>query len=450
MKVILISAIPFIKTSLGLFPPVGSMAVASTLLKHGYQTVLIDVSEDTDWQKRLRAELDSDNIIAVGVSAYTSSSIQIALDSIQIVRSVSKDIAVIWGGYHASAVWHEILSEGLADVVIRASGEIAVTEVVTELAAKKKLALCDFSAIDNVAYRSGDNIVSNPVRLKVDDHNIPVLDYSLINRSNYSSMDDGRIFVYSSHGCPSRCTFCSESSHTNGLWAGFSAKRVVDDIVHYMHSYGATRIDYLDANFAADPNRVIEVCRMIIARKIDVHISANMKVRDINTIQKRAGLSLLREAGFDEIFVGGESGSDRILEYLHKGSTRAEILMACKGLYEAEIDAKFSFMHDLPAETMADSRATISLAKEMCQYSNIRQVHHIFFPFPNTVIYDALFPKDKPFSQNEWVEHTVRTTFGGSSLYAGNKDIRRYVKAEIEQLKENYPTIFRDQSVLIV
>jgi len=175
-----------------------------------------------------------------------------------------------------------------------------------------------------------------------------------------------------------------------------------------------------------------------------------MRVRDINRIYKSGGIELLKEAGFDEIFIGAESGSDRILDYLHKGSSRDEIRSACSAVGAAGIGAKVSWMHDLPGETLEDSEATISLSRELCVYDNMRQVHHIFFSFPNTPIFNDVMSGFKVSKQADWISIAGKTTFGGSSIYEGNKDIRAYAKNAVEGLKKEFPKMFIDQSPLNV
>lgn len=450
MKMILVPAVPFIQSSIGLFPPIGSIAIGSTLRKNGFDVFIVDVSTMKNWQEVLKMEIMNPDVIAVGIASYTSSSISLALEAIEIVKTNNPALPIMWGGYHASASWKEILEEGLVDLVVRSAGEVATLKILQEIAQKKRIEECDFSTIDNVAYMVNGEVHSNPVSIQLPEETVPVLDYSLIDIKKYNSMATGRVFAYSSHGCPSKCTFCSESSHTCGKWTGFSAERTVSDIKYYVEKYGATKIDFLEANFAANTKRVLEICRGIISNNLKVSISANMRVRDINRIYKNGGIGLLKEAGFDEIFIGAESGSDRILDYLHKGSSRDEIRSACSAVGAAGIGAKVSWMHDLPGETLEDSEATISLSRELCVYDNMRQVHHIFFPFPNTPIFNDVMSGFKVSKQADWVSIAGKTTFGGSSIYEGNKDIRTYAKNAVEELKKEFPKVFIDQSPLNV
>lgn len=197
-------------------------------------------------------------------------------------------------------------------------------------------------------------------------------------------------------------------------------------------------------------NKVIKVCKLLLEKNIQVHISANMRIKDILKISKKTDLKLLRDAGFDELFIGVESGSDRILEYLHKGCTCEEIYQACKLVNSAGIGAKTSFMSDLPIETIDDSIATIQLSRRLCQFSNIRQVHHIFFPFPNTLLFNSLFGEDQSIKQCDWINFTENTTFGESSFYKRHREIREYIQMEVECLKKEYQSIFCGQSLLKV
>lgn len=450
MKTIVISAIPYVKSGLGLFPPIGSLSIASTLSYNGYDVCFIDVSTNHNWEQELKNTLKSDTISAVALASYTSNSIKTALQIVDVVRKYNKQIPIIWGGYHASATWQSILEENLAEIAVKSAGEIPILKIIHQLHEHSDISNCDLSEISNIAYIKDNRIVANPLRIELDEALVPPLNYHMIDIKKYDSMDCGRVFAYSSHGCPSRCIFCSEASHTGGLWNGFSAERVVQDIQYYIKEFNASRIDYVEANFAADVNRVIAVCNLLLEKNLHVHISANMRVKDILKLSKKTDLKLLRDAGFDELFIGVESGSDRILEYLHKGCTCEEIYQACKFVNSAGIGAKVSFMSDLPIETIEDSKATMQLSRRLCQFSNIRQVHHIFFPFPNTPIFNSLFGNGQAIKQCDWIDFTQNTTFGGSSFYTGHRAIRSHIQAEVSRLKEEYPSIFCDQSPLKV
>lgn len=92
MKTIIISAIPYVKSGLGLFLPIGTLSIASTLSYNGYDVCFIDVSTNHNWEQELRNTLKSDTISAVVFATYTSSAIKIAIQIIDIIRKHDKQI----------------------------------------------------------------------------------------------------------------------------------------------------------------------------------------------------------------------------------------------------------------------------------------------------------------------------------------------------------------------
>lgn len=131
---------------------------------------------------------------------------------------------------------------------MRSAGEIPILKIIRQLQEYSDISYCDLSEIPNIAYIKDNQIVANQTQIELDEALVPPLNYHMIAIEKYDSMDCGRVFAYSSHGCPSRCIFCSESSHTDGLWNGFSAERVVQDIQYYIKEFNANRIDYVEAN----------------------------------------------------------------------------------------------------------------------------------------------------------------------------------------------------------
>jgi len=134
-----------------------------------------------NWQEVLKMEIMNPDVIAVGIASYTSSSISLALEAIEIVKKNNPALPIMWGGYHASASWKEILEEGLVDLVVRSAGEVATLKILQEIAQKKRFEECDFSTIDNVAYMVSGEAHSNPVSIQLPEETVPVLDYSLID-----------------------------------------------------------------------------------------------------------------------------------------------------------------------------------------------------------------------------------------------------------------------------
>jgi radical SAM superfamily enzyme YgiQ (UPF0313 family) len=386
-----------------------------------------------------------------GVSALTGNSIHSVLDAIELVRRRAPDLPIVWGGYHASQAFQGILAEGLADYVVRGPGEAAAVGLAAALsnpdAATRRQLLAE---VPNLVYRDGPRIVTTSYERQGDMNDLPSMDYSLIDVPRY--FVDGERFIdyVSSYGCPYACTFCAEPSHSLRRWRGLSPERVVDELVALHERYRPDRVNIQDPNFSSNPARVAAIAREMHHRGLEFNLLCDMRTRDVVRVAEKIDLVELREIGFKRIFIGVESGSDRMLKLIRKGSTTADAITACRLLDAAGIQSMTSFIHDFPQETVEDSEQTLDLATQLCQLKLNRQSHHFYTPYPMTELYGQLERQSEITemvkTQREWAN---TSTFWGSKMWPGRPEFRRRVLRRLFALHREYPHAI-DRSVLPV
>jgi hypothetical protein len=113
-------------------------------------------------------------------------------------------------------------------------------------------------------------------------------------------------------------------------------------------------------------------------------------------------LARLRKAGFRELLIGVESGSDRILKLIQKGFTRQQIIEANRKLAKAEIGSKMSWMAGFPSETKEEFYETVDLMLQLTKENPFCSLTPlgIYTPYPGTELYEncktsfgAIFPE---------------------------------------------------------
>lgn len=447
-KVILFSAVD---DELYVYMPLSIMALGTVLDKHGFDVVLLDIQVDKNWRNLLQEHLK--DALLLGVSCYTGPSITVVLDSIEIARNKAPEVPIVWGGYHATLAYRDILDESLVDYVVKGVGEYAILNLAKTLYGNLNSRLRDkeLQKIPNLVYRSMNEIHESPTERLADMNDLPSLNYNLIDVEKYfDAQKRGRPDVFkreipyiSSYGCPYACTFCGEPRFSGRLFRPLNAIRVVDEITNLWEKYSPTKVAFADPNFSSNPERVIEITEELHKRGKRVKMLVAMRAADIINIAKRIDISLLRKVGFEEVFIGVESGSDRMLKSVKKGGqTAKQVLTACRLVDAVGIQTEASFIHDLPGETEEDTDLTFQLAEELCKLSLNRQSHHFFIPFPSTEIYDSISDasaKYKGMSQREWAE---TSTFYGSTVWKGNMHLRKQILRRLLRLKEKYPRAF--------
>src|SRR5690606_3870400 len=103
-------------------------------------------------------------------------------------------------------------------------------------------------------------------------------------------------------------------------------------------------------------------------------------------------ISLLERSGCVELNLGGESGSDRLLTYMHKDVSRDQMLCSVRNLrrWGASIEPVVSWISGIPTETEEDLKKTLDIMDQMTQ-ENPRTQHQAIFiytPFPNALLSD--------------------------------------------------------------
>ncbi|HCT79604.1 MAG TPA: hypothetical protein DGG94_16750 [Micromonosporaceae bacterium] len=422
-----------------LFMPLSMMAIGTALRSIGCEIVLIDAQVEHDWKDLLRQHLPGASMF--GVSCLTGPSIHAVLDGIAIARSCAPEVPIVWGGYHASQSFMGIFDEGLADYVVRGAGESAVVRLVEVLTATPPSARLEaLAAIPNLVFRDRDAVRGNDQTRLESIELLAPLDYTLIDVERYFRDGQRTIHCISSYGCPHACTFCAEPTQSLRRWRGLSPARVVDEMFRLVDEYQPDLISFHDPNFSSNPNRVVEIVRELRRGGRRIPILCDMRARDIVRIAQMIDLKELREVGFESIFIGLESGSDRLLKLIRKGSTAADALSACRQLDRAGIRTRTSFIHDLPDENQNDSDLTFVLLEQLGALGHNQQSHHFYTPYPMTELYGqivaskGILERDK--SQREWAD---TSTYWGSKVWPGRADFRRAVLRRLYALQRKFP-----------
>jgi anaerobic magnesium-protoporphyrin IX monomethyl ester cyclase len=166
--------------------------------------------------------------------------------------------------------------------------------------------------------------------------------------------------MVSTRGCPFHCNWCAKP-----IWGQRYAMRSPGDVAVEMasikHKYEPDHIWFADDIFGLRPDWVAEFADLV--EKHHALIPFTMQSRcDLMT---PAAVDGLARAGCREVWMGAESGSQRILDAMDKGTKVEEIAAARHALGAAGIRASFFIQFGYPGETWDDISATISMVREL-------------------------------------------------------------------------------------
>ena len=187
------------------------------------------------------------------------------------------------------------------------------------------------------------------------------------------------VAVVTSRGCPHGCIFCDRSVFGR-QWRAHSAETIIGWLDFLVERYGIRDINFQDDHFMVDKKRLAAICAGIRARHPNLLWSTIGRADAVD----RQSAQLMKEAGCWQIAFGIESGSQNILDLLHKNETIEQIETAVRIIKETGMTVKGLFMAGCPGETeetlMETERFIRRLDLDFVSMS-------AFTPTPNTEIF---------------------------------------------------------------
>ena len=184
---------------------------------------------------------------------------------------------------------------------------------------------------------------------------IPVPDFSGIDWSQYLSPEP---FVYYSptRGCYwNKCTFCDyglNSDSPTSPWRQSQEERMIEDVrAISAHS----RFIYFSVDVLA-PATILRFAERAVEERLDIRWGAEIR---LEKYWSRERCELLRRSGCVAISVGFESGNQRILDLINKGTTPAQVKQTIQAMHAADIGVQMMGFTGFPTETFEEARESI-------------------------------------------------------------------------------------------
>jgi len=200
--------------------------------------------------------------------------------------------------------------------------------------------------------------------------------------------------MVSTRGCPFHCNWCAKP-----IWGQRYAMRspasVADELALVKRTLRPDHIWFADDIFGLRPQWVAEFGREVAARDAAIPFMIQSRV-DLLTEQAVAGLV---QAGCVEVWMGAESGSQKILDAMDKGTQVQQIVAARARLKAAGIRACFFIQFGYPGETFEDIMATVQLVRETLP-DNIGV--SVSYPLPGTKFHELV--KEQLGAKTNWVD----------------------------------------------
>jgi len=390
--------------------PMGCGYIAAALEAQGYDIRCLDaIAEDRNsiqplGKKLVRFGLSNEVVLqsindfspdAIGFSCQFSVQYNPTKELIREIKRRRPEVVTIIGGTHSSAQPEEVLRETPVDYVVISEGEETVVDLLERIQRGSPL-----EDLDGLGYRDGSRICVNPKRHFIKDlDTIPFPARHLFNMEKYFDTSRGwggpkklrRLSMITSRGCPFHCIFCGIHLNTGKKFRMRTAANVLEEIQHIVTNYGVNEIMFEDDNISLNRRRMMDLLQGIIDHKLNVLWSAPSGIA-LWTLDDEL-LGKMKESGCYKIYLGLESGNERVLEdvirkHLHdKNEIRRRVNMIKKYGFET---VGFWVLGN-PGETKRDMWDTIDFARELeLDYNQVL----IALPYRGTRLYDVCREKN--------------------------------------------------------
>ena len=341
----------------------------------------------------VRRELKDFYPDVVGITSVTPS-IYRAYQVAKIAKEVREDCKVIVGGPHVTFLPDQTFKEcRFIDVIVRGEGE----ETIRQLAEAPEKG--EWEMVKGISFRKGDRIISNesrPFIKNIDE--IPFPSWDLLPMDKYQFCGQRYASMLTSRGCPFSCSFCASSRLFGGFWRGRSPENVVEEIRLLHDKFGIRNIEFVDDTFTLDQKRAEKICDEIVRGGLDISWGASSRV---DTLSRRL-IEKMKKAGCWILFLGIESGCQKILDAVGRRITIEQARKAVKIVKEAGIQVLGSFIIGFLQDTIETINETIRFAKTLnLDYAEFS----ILTPYPGTLIYEHAKKNDLLLTE-DWSKYT--------------------------------------------
>ncbi len=346
-------------------PPLGLAYIASNMRENGLDIELVDCTFGISPEELIGVLRKKDPDI-IGFS-LTTVNLRGLDEIIRKIRAFNKDVIIVAGGPHPSALPKETLEEYDIDVVAVGEGEFTMVDIVKALEKKD-----DLSSVDGIYYKKKGKIkITKPRRPIEDLDSIPFPARDMLDMEKYLSCSIGRsswtvprpsTTISASRGCPGRCTFCAARLVHGRRIRMRSPKNFADEIELLINDYKIRGLWFNDDTFTVSKKWVKDIFGEFHRRNFNLRWGCNTRV---NTVDMEL-LKMMKSNGCRMISFGVESGVQDVLDkYVKKDVTLAQLKNAFKMASKVGIVTQGTFMVGIPGETVKDMKASLDFAKEI-------------------------------------------------------------------------------------
>lgn len=410
------------------FPPLGTLYAAALLRKNNHEVALFDTnllnSSNAITSTILLQKPKYLVVYDDGFNYLTKMCLTTMRDACFDMIAIGKkhDCIVIVCSSDATDHYSDYLEKG-ADYCIQGEGELTLLELITAIDQERPI-----DSIAGIVFQKVNTIIVNPKRAVLQDlDSLPLPAWDLIAMDSYKSIwAQGKhpftLNIATTRGCPFKCNWCAKPIYGN-RYNSHSPEYIANHIEFLKKSFGVDRFWMCDDIFGLKPNWVQEFNVELQKRNLKINYYIQSRV---DLLLKEDTIDALVASGLSEVWVGAESGSQKILDAMDKGTTVSQIYEATHLLQAKKVQVAFFLQFGYLGETQEDIAKTIAMVKELVP-DNIGV--SVSYPLPGTPFYEKV-KTDLQFKANWKDSDDLEMLFQGTFKTNYYRKLQRYVHKE--------------------
>lgn len=383
------------------YPPLGTLYVAGLVRSLGFRAQVFDAGlagSELDFLRRLEQERAAFVVLQEdGFNYLTKMCLDrmrdAALQMVRLARAFGARVVVC--SSDATDFPEPYLRAG-ATAVVRGESEATLADLLKAWRGGQP-----WVGIPGLAHLDDGHLMRSPVRAPITElDQLPAPAWDLVDLQPYRDIWQRRhghfsLNVATTRGCPYACNWCAKPLYGK-RYTVRSPEQVVDELQLLTQGHGAEHFWITDDLFGLKPGW---------AQRFDALVQERgLKLR--YTIQTRADLVLrnadelqaMVRSGLETAWIGAESGSQRVLDAMDKGITRAQIGAAVQALKQHGVRPALFLQFGYLGETADDIRLTQQMVAQL-QPDQIGI--SVSYPLPGTVFHDRV--KAQMGSKTHWL-----------------------------------------------
>jgi anaerobic magnesium-protoporphyrin IX monomethyl ester cyclase len=347
------------------YAPLGTLYAASYLRRAGHSTALFDAMlahSERDWAAALDEARPHVAVIYEDSFNYLTKMCLLRMRQAAHTMTAlarARGVPVIVSGSDATDHPDAYLDAG-ADAVILGEGELTLAALVDAIEQGQPL-----ESVDGIAFRDADGRLvrskPRPFVRTLDELPFPAWDLADVPRyrerwlqhHGYHAMN-----IATTRGCPFHCNWCAKPIYGQ-RYAVRSAAGVADEIAWLKRDYAPDQLTVVDDVFGLQPGWIDRFADAVDRMHARIPFKCLMRADQVDADVVRG----LVASGCRMVWMGAESGSQRILDAMEKGTRVEQIRDAARRLQAAGIDVGLFLQFGYPGEAWDDVQATLELVR---------------------------------------------------------------------------------------